>query len=44
MIQDLKFAFSPGQTAMLQNLVCLDGPRQGSPPFLGILQVRVRSR
>lgn len=29
---------------MLQNLVCLKGPRQGSPPFLGCLQVRTRSR
>jgi hypothetical protein len=34
----------PGQTAMLQNLFCLSGPGQGSPPNCGGLQERVRSR
>lgn len=37
-------ADSPGQTAMLQYLVCFAGPTQGSPPFWGGLHVRVRSR
>lgn len=32
----------PGQTAMLQNLVCFSGPSQGSPPNCGGVQVRVR--
>lgn len=34
----------PGQSAMLQNLVCFSGPSQGLPPNWGGLQVRVRSR
>lgn len=33
----------PGQSAMLQNLVCFSGPSQGFPPNCGGLHVRVRS-
>ncbi|TNN57631.1 hypothetical protein EYF80_032161 [Liparis tanakae] len=33
---------SPGQTAMLQNLVCFSGPSQASPPCCGGAQLLVR--